>query len=361
MSSSRFASASIAGVLVFTMSSSGYVKVVSATEFRTQSRGGRGVAGANLKDEDTVVNMIHTSAHAYLLFFSNRGKVYRLKAHQLPMASRTARGTHLSNLLPLEPEEFIEAVIDTRDYETNRYLFFATRQGRVKKTLFNAYDSSLKAGLIAIRLNDGDELVEVTPANEDDDIFLVSRSGQTIRFSESQVRAMGRTAAGVKGMRFRDDDELVSCAVGGAGATLVHVTSAGYGKRSEPDEFARKGRGGLGVRGIRTRDERGVVVGAFFATDDDEILLIGDGGSVIRMPAIDISLQGRSASGVRIMNVQEGRQIAAASRVPPSDDDDELEELADGEAEIQTSHDDADSRSVDAVADDTEDDVPDED
>lgn len=315
--------------LVFTMSSSGYVKVVSATEFKTQSRGGRGVTGANLKDEDTVVNMMHTSAHAYLLFFSNRGKVYRLKAHQLPMAGRTARGTHLSNLLPLEPEEIIEAVIDTRDYETNRYLFFATRQGRVKKTLFNAYDSSLKAGLIAIKLNDGDELVEVMPVNEEDDIFLVSKSGQTIRFSEAAVRSMGRTAAGVKGMRFRGDDELVSCAVGGPGEMLVHVTSAGFGKRSDPSEFARKGRGGLGVRGIRTREERGVVVGAFFVTDEDEIILIGDGGTVIRMSASDISLQGRSASGVRIMAVQEGRQIAAASRVPPSTDDEVDGELDD--------------------------------
>ncbi len=318
--------------LVFTMSSSGYVKAVASSEFRTQGRGGRGVAGANLKDEDTVVNMIHTTAHAYLLFFSNRGKVYRLKAHQIPMASRTARGTHLSNLLPLEAEEIIEAVIDTRDYETNRYLFFATRQGRVKKTLFNAYDSSLKAGLIAIRLNDGDELVEVMPVNDGDDIFLVSRDGQTIRFSEDTVRAMGRTAAGVKGMKFRDDDHLVSCAVGSADSTLLHVTSAGYGKRTDPDEFARKGRGGLGVRGIRTRDERGIVVGAFFVADDDEILLIGDGGTVIRMPAADVSLQGRSASGVRIMSVQEGRQIAAASPVLGGSEDDE--QLADDSDEI---------------------------
>ncbi|MDH5236566.1 MAG: DNA gyrase subunit A, partial [Acidimicrobiia bacterium] len=196
--------------LVFTMSRDGYVKTVSSDEFRTQSRGGRGVAGANLKDEDVVVDMIHTSAHAYLLFFSNRGRVYRLKAHQVPMTSRTARGTHIANLLPLQDEEHVEAIIDTRDYETNRYLVFATRQGRVKKTLFTAYDSSLKAGIIAIKLRDEDELVDVIPVNEGDDIFLVSRKGQTIRFHEDAVRAMGRTAAGVKGMRFRETDELVA-------------------------------------------------------------------------------------------------------------------------------------------------------
>ena len=177
--------------LVFTMSAGGYVKTMSIDEFRIQSRGGRGVAGANLKDDDYVVNMIHTTAHAYLLFFSNRGKVYRLKAHQIPMTSRTARGTAIVKLLQLQPEEKIQAIIDTRDYETNRYLFFATKLGRVKKTLFNAYDSNLKAGLIAIKLNEDDELMDVIPLNEGQDVFLVSQNGQTIRFDEDAVRPMG--------------------------------------------------------------------------------------------------------------------------------------------------------------------------
>ena len=327
--------------LVFTMSSGGYVKTMSIDEFRTQSRGGRGVAGAsNLKDDDYVVNMIHTTAHAYLLFFSNRGKVYRLKAHQIPMTSRTARGTAIVNLLQLQPEEKIQAIIDTRDYETNRYLFFATRLGRVKKTLFNAYDSNLKAGLIAIKLNDGDELMDVIPLNEGQDVFLISQNGQTIRFDEEAVRAMGRTAAGVRGMKFREGDELVACAREQADTNLLIVTSEGYGKQSELDQYPTKGRGGLGVRGIRVNDKKGKVVAAFMVAEGEEIMLIGDGGTLIRTAVNDISTQGRDASGVRVMNVNEGHHVAAVARVLASEENDddadgELSE-ADGDTADQT-------------------------
>ncbi len=309
--------------LVFTMSDTGYVKTVSTDEFKTQARGGRGVSGANLKDEDYVINMIHTTAHAYLLFFSNRGKVYRLKAHQIPMTSRTARGTHIANLLPLGDDEVVSAIIDTRDYETNRYLFFATKTGRVKKTLFTAYDSSLKAGLIAIRLNDDDELVEVIPANEGDDIFLVSSNGQTIRFDEGAVRPMGRTAAGVRGMKFRDEDYLVACDVSREDAMFLTVTSAGYGKRSELDQYPVKGRGGLGVRGMKLVEGKGRVVAAFMVGDDDQIFVIGDGGTIIRMAVSDISVQSRSASGVRVMKVSEGHEVAAVAPAFATEDDDE--------------------------------------
>ena len=307
--------------LVFTMSAAGYVKTVSIDEFRTQGRGGKGVAGASLKDEDYVVNMIHTTAHAYLLFFSNRGKVYRLKAHQVPMASRTARGTAIVNLLQLQPDEKIQAIIDTRDYETNRFLFFATRLGRVKKTQFTAYDSNLKAGLIAINLNDGDELVDVIPVNEGDDVFLVSKNGQTIRFDESTVRAMGRTAAGVRGMKFREGDELVACEVERPDETLLIVTDEGYGKRTELDKYPTKGRGGLGVRGIRITENKGNVVGAFMVGEDAEVFIIGEGGLIIRTSVADISLQGRDASGVRVMNLSDGRKVAAVAPVLASEAD----------------------------------------
>ncbi len=311
--------------LVFTMSATGYVKTVSVTEFKTQARGGRGVAGTSLKDEDYVVNMIHTSAHAYLLFFSSTGRVYRLKAHQVPMTSRTARGTHIANLLPLQDGELIKAIIDTRDYETNRYLFFATRKGRVKKTLFTAYDSSLKAGLIAIKLNDEDELVEVIPVNEGDDIFLVSRNGQTIRFDEDKVRAMGRTAAGVKGMKFREDDELVACDVSREDVMFLTVTSEGYGKRTELEQYPQKGRGGLGVRGIKITEGKGHVVAAFMVGDGDDVFVIGDGGTIIRMAVADISVQGRSASGVRVMNMSEGREVAAVAPALSADEDEDVD------------------------------------
>jgi DNA gyrase subunit A len=309
--------------LVFAMSASGYVKTMSTSEFRTQGRGGKGVTGAKLKEEDVVAHLIYTTAHAYLLFFSTRGKVYRLKAHEIPMAGRTARGTPVVNLLPLQPDERIQAIIDTRDYESNRFLFFATRSGRIKKTRFTAYDSSLKAGLIAVRLNDGDELVAVVPTSGEDDIFLVSSSGQTLRISESDVRAMGRDAAGVRGMKFRGSDQLVSCCVGRPDTTIMHLTTEGYGKRTELDEFTRKGRAGMGVRGIRTTTERGSVAGALIVGETEELFAVTTAGMIIRMPASDISVQGRDATGVRVMSPGSGQQVAAVSPAPAENLDDE--------------------------------------
>src|SRR5207248_8454825 len=186
--------------LIVTLSAKGYTKTMPADTFRRPGRGGRGVAGAKLRDEDYVTQILTTTAHAYLLFFSNRGRVYRWKAHEIPMKERTARGTAIVNLLPLTPDEHIQAIIDTRDYESHRFLFFATKLGQVKKTKFTEYDSSLRAGLIAINLRDDDELVRVIPTNGGDDIFMVSKDGMTIRFSEDEVRPMGRSAAGVRGM-----------------------------------------------------------------------------------------------------------------------------------------------------------------
>ncbi len=306
--------------VVFTMSASGYVKTVPAAEFRLQGRGGRGVAVAKLKDDDSIIHLISTTAHSYLLFFSNRGRVYRLKAHEVPMASRTARGTAIVNLLPLQEGERIEAVIDTRDYETYRYLFFATARGRVKKTAFTAYDSSLRAGIIAIRLNDDDELVAVVPADEGDDILLSSRLGQTIRFAESEVRAMGRSAAGVVGMKFKHPgDRVVACAVAREGAELLHVTESGFGKRTRIGEFPRKHRGGLGVVGIKLVEGKGEVVGALQVDEGDEIMVATVNGVVIRVPVTQVSLQGRSATGVRIMSTDDDDRVAAVALLASED------------------------------------------
>jgi len=309
--------------LVFTMTATGYVKTTPAEEFRAQGRGGRGIAGAKLKDEDTITQMIQTSAHSYLLFFSTRGRVYRLKAHEIPVASRTSRGTAIVNLLPLQEGETIQAIIDTRDYETMRYLFFATAKGRVKKTRFNAYDSSLKAGLIAIKLNDDDELVEVIPTNGVFDILLSSRFGQTIRFKESQVREMGRNAAGVIGLKFKKaGDELVACDIARDGATLLHITEQGFGKRTSVDEYPTKGRGGMGVVGIKLVDEKGPVVGTLVVDDDDEVLAVTRKGVMIRTRATDISIQGRSASGVKVISPDNDDQVASIALVSVEDDDD---------------------------------------
>jgi len=308
--------------LVFTMSASGYVKTVPVDEFRTQGRGGRGVAGARLKDEDTVTHLIQTTAHSYLLFFSSRGRVYRLKAHEIPVSSRTARGTAIVNLLPLQDGETIRAIIDTRDYETNRYLFFATANGRVKKTRFNAYDSSLRAGLIAVKLNDDDELVEVVPTNGIYDILLSSRLGQTIRFSESEVREMGRNAAGVKGLRFKNPiDHVVGCDIARHESTLLHITEAGFGKRTPVDDYPRKRRGGLGVRGIRVMEGRGEVIGTLLVDDDDEVLAVTRNGVMIRTRAADISVQGRTASGVKVISPDSGDIVASIALVRVTDAD----------------------------------------
>jgi len=307
--------------LVVTMTSKGYIKTIVADAFRVQARGGRGVAGARLKDEDYVNHIIHTSAHAYLLFFSNRGRVYRLKAHEIPMKDRTARGTAIVNLLPLQPGETIQAVIDTRDYETNRYLFFATRMGQVKKTKFTEYDSSLRAGLIAIKLREGDELVKVIPTNGGDDVFMVSRAGMTIRFAEDEVRSMGRSAAGVRGMKLRTEDEVVSCDVARDDVSILIVTNGGYGKRTQLDKFNPQKRGGQGVRGIKITARKGVVVAAFMVGLEDSIFVIASNGVVIRMTVREISSQGRDATGVKVMNLTGDDVVASVAPVLQAEDE----------------------------------------
>ena len=308
--------------LVVTLTAKGYVKTVAAGAFRTQGRGGRGVAGTKLRDEDYVTNVIHTTAHAYLLLFSNRGKVYRLKAHEIPMKERTARGTAVVNLLPLQPGETIQAIIDTRDYETSRFLFFATKQGQVKKTKFTEYDSSRRDGIIAINLRDDDELVKVIQTDGETDIFLVSKQGQTIRFKETEVRPMGRSAAGVRGMKLREGDEVMSVDVGREGVALLTVTDSGFGKRTMLDKFPTKGRGTMGVKGMKITQRRGTVISALMVSLDDDIILISSAGTVIRMACRQISAQGRDASGVKVMNVGPDELVAAVALVSDQESED---------------------------------------
>ena len=301
--------------LVVTMSRAGYVKAVSADAFRTQGRGGRGVQGAKLKEEDLIDDVVHTSSHAHLLLFSNRGRVFRLRALEIPMKERTARGTAIVNLLPLAPNEVIQAIIGTRDFSADNYLVFSTKLGQIKKTSFSEYDKSRREGFIAINLREGDELVRVVETHGSDDVFLVTRSGMTIRFSEQDVRSMGRDAAGVRGVRLKAGDQVVSCDIARDEADILLITDAGYGKRTKVERFNRQARGGQGVRGIRLTAKRGRVVAAFMAGLEDEILLISTTGVVIRTAVREIASQGRDATGVRVMNLDDGDAVAAVAPV----------------------------------------------
>jgi DNA gyrase subunit A len=302
--------------VVVVLSKKGYVKAVAADAFRRQGRGGRGVAGARLRDEDYVEQLLITTAHSYLLFFSNRGRVYRLRAHEIPMKERTARGTAIVNLLALTPDERIQAIIDTRTYEDGAYLFFATRRGIVKKTRITEYDSSIRSGLKAINLNPGDELVRVIQTTGDDDIMMVSRDGMTIRFAESGVRAMGRATAGVRGMKLRSsEDAVVACTVARNDAVMLFVSTSGHGKRTRLNLFKRQGRGGQGVRGMKVTATRRGVVAAFTVGPDDEVLVISSGGNIIRTGAKEISAQGRDATGVRVARLGEGQTVVAVAPV----------------------------------------------
>ncbi|HMK95968.1 MAG TPA: DNA gyrase subunit A, partial [Acidimicrobiales bacterium] len=309
------------GELVITMSRAGYIKAVAASTYRTQGRGTRGMRGTNLREADIVAKVIHTTAHAYLLFFSNLGRVYRLRAYEVPLQDRTSRGTAIVNLLPLAPGERIQALIDTREFASERYLFFATKQGQVKKTAFAEYDRSRRDGLIALNLREGDELVSVIVTDGQDDIFMVSRAGQTIRFSEQDVRAMGRDAAGVRGMALRGNDEVVAADIARDESSILMVTSAGYGKRTQLHHFNRQGRGGQGVRGIRLTTKRGGVVAAFTVGIDDEVLVISSSGVVVRLAARDISSQGRDATGVRMVSLDAGQEVASVAPVLAVEED----------------------------------------
>ncbi|MEY3566431.1 MAG: gyrase subunit, partial [Actinomycetota bacterium] len=307
--------------LVVIMTEAQYVKSVAASNFRNQQRGGKGVSGARLKSEDVVKHVIFTTAHAYLLFFSNRGRVYRLRAHDLPERERAAKGVPIVNLLPLQIGETIEAIIDTRSFDAERFLFFATREGVVKKTAFDEYDNGRRDGLIALNLREGDELMRVIVTTGNDDIFMVSKSGMTIRFSETEVRAMGRAAAGVRGMKLRPGDQVVSADLARDDAAILMVTEAGYGKRTQLDKFRRQSRGGIGVRGIQVREKKGYVVAAFMAGIDDEIVAVSSGGTTIRTDVRTISSQGRAASGVKVMTVEPGQQVTSVALILASEDE----------------------------------------
>jgi len=306
--------------IVITMTQAGYVKSVAADSFKVQGRGGRGVQGAKLRDEDFVEQIVHTSSHAFLLLFSNKGRVFRLRGHEIPIKERTAKGTAIVNLLNLHPGEKIQAIVSTLDFPKDKFLVFATADGTVKKTAFSEYDKSRREGWIAIKLREGDEVVRVVPTSGEDDLMVVTYRGMSIRFNEDEVREVGRDSTGVRGIKLKDDDKAISLDVVRGDADLFLVTDTGFGKRVKTDRFNQQGRGGQGVRAIRLTAARGFVVAAFMAGLDDEVLLASSGGVLIRTPVREVSSQGRDATGVRVMNLDEGHSVATAAVVPAEDD-----------------------------------------
>lgn len=308
--------------MAITITKTGYVKRIPVATYRQQKRGGIGVAGMELKEEDEVDHLFITSTHNYLLFFTSVGKVYRLKVHELPLAGRNAKGKHIVNLLPLRQEEKICAVINTRNFDVTegRYLVFGTKLGVVKKTLFASYNTPRKSdGIIAIDIREGDELLAVRHTSGDDDVMMISRLGQAIRFHESDVRPMGRNASGVRGMKLRKGDEVISMDVARDDSDLFVVTENGFGKRTPISEYRITGRGGIGVRTIALTDRKGYLVGVKVVRDNHEIMLQSRDGVVIRMRADGISRHGRATQGVRVMNMREGDVVSAIARMVVSE------------------------------------------
>ncbi|MFA5890620.1 MAG: DNA gyrase subunit A [Actinomycetota bacterium] len=309
--------------VMITITRTGYVKRVQSNVYRTQGRGGKGVRGAKMKMDDIVQHLLTTTNHAYVLFFSNRGKVYRIKAHEVPEKDRTARGISIRNILPLGVDESIAAVIDTRDYKTHQYLVIATRHGIMKKTAFSAYDSSRRDGIIAIKLKPEDEVVSVKATSGEDELIMVTRRGQAIVFDEREVRPMGRDAQGVIGMRLGADEVVEAFDVVDPNAELLVVTDAGFGKRTLLDKYPRHHRGGRGVKTVSLTPRRGFIAGAAVVRPGHEVFLIASDGQVIKVACKDISRQGRATTGVRVMRMDKDGQLVAMAPVVGDDEDDE--------------------------------------
>jgi DNA gyrase subunit A len=311
---------------VIAITKSGYIKRLPVTAYREQRRGGIGVMGMDLKDDDFIEHLFVASTHDYLLFFTTVGKVYRLKVHELPLGSRQSKGRAIVNLLPFRQEERVRAVIATRNFEEAKYLVFATRKGIVKKTAFGEYNTPLKAdGIIAIKLREDDELVGVRHATGDDDILMVSRGGQAIRFHENAVRPMGRPASGVQGMRLRGVDEVIEVDIARDDAELLVVTENGWGKRTRVSDYPAKGRGGLGVQTAKLVEGKGALVGAHVVREGMQVMLISDCGTVIRIPVEGIKRSGRATQGVIVMRLREGEQVSSLALVAAADNGDPAE------------------------------------
>ena len=323
--------------IVVTMTNFGYIKRMSSDNFKSQNRGGKGIKGMQTIEEDYIEDLLMTTTHHYVMFFTNKGRVYRLKGYEIPEAGRTARGTAIVNLLPLMPGEKITSIVPMKEIDDEKYLFMATRNGMVKKTPMKEYSNVRKNGLQAIVLRDDDELIEVKATDNTEDIFLITKKGMCIRFHETDVRVTGRVSMGVIGMKFDEGDEVIGMQMASQGECLLVVSENGYGKRTPIDEFTAQNRGGKGVRCYKIIDKTGDLVGAKLVDNERKIMLITNEGIIIKMAVSDISIIGRNTSGVKLMSIdaESGIAVASIAKVRESDKDedeeDELLEEQDGE------------------------------
>jgi DNA gyrase subunit A len=318
--------------VVVTITRGGYAKRTKTDLYRAQRRGGRGVRGAALRQDDIVEHFFVTTTHDWILFFTNKGRVYRAKAYELPEAGRDARGQHVANLLAFQPDERIAQVLDLRDYAVAPYLVLATRQGFVKKTRLGEFDSPRSGGVIAINLREDDEVISARLIGESDDLLLVSAGAQSLRFTatDEALRPMGRATSGVIGMRFSNGDELLAMMVARPGSDVLVATDGGYAKRTSIDEYRIQGRGGLGIRTARITEARGRLVGALNVQDSDEVLAITSGGGVIRTRAAEVRRTGRDTMGVRLVSLAEGDSVVAIARNAEASAQDVIDEAAVG-------------------------------
>ncbi|PRB10682.1 MULTISPECIES: DNA gyrase subunit A [unclassified Microbacterium] len=302
--------------MVVTVTRDGYIKRTRSDNYRSQHRGGKGIKGAQLRADDIVEHFFVTTTHHWLLFFTDKGRVYRSKTYEVPESGRDAKGTHVANLLALQPGEKIAQILDIRDYEVAEYLVLATRNGLVKKTSLSSYDTNRQGGVIAIRLNDDDELVSALMVNAEDDILLISRKGMSVRFSatDEALRPMGRATAGVKGMKFRGGDSLLSASVAAPGQYVFVVTDGGYAKRTAIDEYRVQGRGGFGIKVAKLNDDRGTLAGGLMVAEDDEVLVVLSSGKVVRSAVAEVPAKGRDTMGVVFARTTDADRILAIAR-----------------------------------------------
>jgi len=312
--------------MVVTISHEGYIKRNAVALYRAQRRGGRGRIGASTREEDFVEHLFVASTHSYLLFFTTSGKVFWLKVHEIPQAGRAARGRSITNVLSLQPEEKLSAFLPVREFQEGRYVLFATRRGLVKKTDLMQYASPRPSGIIAIALEEGDEVIGVRLTDGSREAILSTRDGQAIRFKEDEARPMGRDTYGVRGMKLDAGDEVVSLDLVEPGATLLAVSENGYGKRTEMEEYRLTRRGGKGIITMKTTDKTGRVIGVRMVTDDDQIMLVTSGGKVIRLRVNEIRVIGRNTQGVRLIGLEEGERVASVARLAEREDEGEVKD-----------------------------------